>query len=232
MFMNVVAIDPSLISTAMIVNGKFFNYCREMDIYTKKGLSKWYAMCEEYMTYRLVSYTDYDSYSEGELTKLSDYDRVTNMIIDDILSNIDPSKPTRVGIEGYSFSSEHGDLIDLVTFSTLLRKKILDHVTKDLTVMSPSSLKLESCKLTYPPIDVGKKKPKFEWRNKSGVSGGSFTKREMYLAIIENDSLVDEWSNHLRSIANEVLDNKTIKKPYEDINDSFLIYILISRGLV
>ena len=29
--------------------------------------------------------------------------------------------------------------------------------SKDITVLSPSTLKLESCKLTYPAIDIGKK---------------------------------------------------------------------------
>jgi hypothetical protein len=34
------------------------------------------------------------------------------------INNIDKSLPTKIGIEGYSFSS-NGAIIDLVTFSTL-----------------------------------------------------------------------------------------------------------------
>jgi hypothetical protein len=39
--MNIVTIDPSLISTAVIVNNKMFNYCRKNNAFGKKGLTKW-----------------------------------------------------------------------------------------------------------------------------------------------------------------------------------------------
>ena len=194
---NIVAIDPSLISTAVVVSSgdtfKIYNYCRESAAYGKTGLKKWYKMAEEHVTYKFISYREYKDYSEGELIKLKDYDIVTDGIISDILSNIDPKKPTKVGIEGFSFGSVSGDLIDLVTFSTLLRKKLFDIVSQDIFVMSPSTLKLESCKLTYPPIikESGKKKITYkeEYRNNMGIPGGSFTKREIFYSIIENDNL-------------------------------------------
>ena len=194
---NIVAIDPSLISTAVVVSSgdtfKIYNYCRESAAYGKTGLKKWYKMAEEHVTYKFISYREYKDYSEGELIKLKDYDTVTDSIISDILSNIDPKKPTKVGIEGFSFGSVSGDLIDLVTFSTLLRKKLFDIVSQDIFVMSPSTLKLESCKLTYPPIikESGKKKITYkeEYRNNMGIPGGSFTKREIFYSIIENDNL-------------------------------------------
>jgi hypothetical protein len=103
------------------------------------------------------------------------------MIISDIEKNIDKSIPTKVAIEGYNFGPQVGDLIDLVTFSTLLRKKIWDYITKDITVLSQSSLKQESCKLTYKPIDIGKKKPKLEWRNHFGISGETYQKRNLLI---------------------------------------------------
>ena len=124
--MNIIGIDPSLISTGLVVNGKIFNYCRESDACNKSGLSKWFKLCEEYVNLRFIQYQKITSYSEGEISKLIDYDKITNMIISDIELNIDKSKPTKIGIEGFSFSSAYGDLIDLVTFSTLLRKKLYD----------------------------------------------------------------------------------------------------------
>jgi hypothetical protein len=229
--MNIIGIDPSLISTGLVVNGKIFNYCRESDAYNKSGLQKWYKLCDQYLSYRFIEYRKFDNYSDGELIKLKDYDKITDVIISDIENNMDKSYGTRVGIEGYSFSSSAGDIIDLVTFSTLLRKKIYDYITKDIIVFSPSTLKQEACKLTYPPKDIGKKKPKLEWRNNEGISGGSFTKKEMYLSIIENDSLIDDWAKHLKFIKEEVLQNKTIKKPYEDVNDSYLIYSILKSKL-
>lgn len=236
---NIVAIDPSLISTAIVVSSgdsfKIYNYCRESAAYGKTGLKKWYKMAEEHVTYKFITYREYKDYSEGELIKLKDYDKVTDGIISDILSNIDPKKPTKVGIEGFSFGSVSGDLIDLVTFSTLLRKKLFDIVSQDIFVMSPSTLKLESCKLTYPPIikESGKKKITYkeEYRNNMGIPGGSFTKREIFYSIIENDNLDDYWAKHCKSVKNDVLSVGSINKPYEDSDDAYLIYQVLKKKL-
>jgi hypothetical protein len=230
--MNIVAIDPSLISTALVVTSddtfKMFNYCRESSAFGKTGIKKWFKLAEQYVTYKFIEYRKFEDYSEGELIKLKDYDKITDGIIKDILDNIDTTKPTKIGIEGYSFSSTAGDIIDLVTFSTLLRKKLFDKISEDITVLSPSTLKLESCKLTYPPIikEIGGKKPRqeFIWRNTMGISGGKFTKTEMFLSIVENQIWDDYWTKHCKLSKSDILGVNTIPKPYEDLNDSFLIF--------
>ena len=234
---NIVALDPSLISTALVVSSeetfKMYNYCRESSAFGKTGIKKWFKLAEQFVTYKFITYREFTDYSEGELTKLKDYDKITDDIISDILSNIDTSKPTKIGIEGYSFSSKNGDIIDLVTFSTLLRKKIFDQISEDIIVMSPSTLKLESCKLTYPPIvsETGKKvkKVKIEYRNTLGMSGGKFTKTDMFMAIVENNKMQDFWTKHCKLVKSDVLGVATIPKPYEDVNDAFLIYNVLKK---
>ncbi len=238
--MNIVAIDPSLISTALVVTNsdtfKMFNYCRESSAFGKTGIKKWFKMAEQYVTYKFVEYREFEDYSEGEITKLKDYDKITDGIIDDILDNIDINKPTKIGIEGYSFSSTAGDIIDLVTFSTLLRKKLFDKISEDITVLSPSTLKLESCKLTYPPIikEIGGKKPRqeFIWRNTIGISGGKFTKTDMFLSIVDNNELDDFWSKHCKLSKSDILSVATIPKPYEDVNDAYLIYQILKKSQI
>ncbi len=237
--MNIVAIDPSLISTALVVSSgdtfKMYNYCRESKVYGKKGITKWFKSAEEFVNYKFIEYREFEDYSEGELTKLKDYDKITDQIIGDILLNIDDSMDTKIGIEGYNFGAQVGDLIDLVTFSTLLRKKLFDLVSEDIWVMSPSTLKLESCKLTYEPIrtEIGKKvvKIKEEYRNKIGIPGGKFTKNDMALAIIENETFNDYWSKHCKFIKDELMSVSTIQKPYEDINDAYLIYQILNKQI-
>ena len=234
---NIVALDPSLISTALVMSCgdtfKMYNYCRESSAFGKTGIKKWFKLAEQFVTYKFITYREFTDYSEGELTKLKDYDKITDDIISDILSNIDTSKPTKIGIEGYSFSSTAGDIIDLVTFSTLLRKKLFDQISEDITVMSPSTLKLESCKLTYPPIvtETGKKvkKVKIEYRNNLGLSGGKFTKTDMFMAIVDNNEMQDFWTKHCKLVKSDVLGVATIPKPYEDVNDAFLIYSVLKK---
>jgi len=225
--MNYIGLDPSLISTGMVVNGKIFNYCREKDANNKSGLSKWFRICEDKITLRYIEYREYDSYSEGELIKLKDYDKISSQIIADIEENIDKSQPTKIGIEGYSYSSDAGAIIDLVTFSTLLRKKLYDYISKDITVFSPSTLKLESCKLTYPPVNEGKKKEKWVYKNSYGVSGGSLTKHGMLMCIVDNEVLQDDWAKVCRLVKDDIMVASKVPKPFEDVNDSYLCYQVI-----
>lgn len=233
--MNIVAIDPSLISTALVVSSgetfKIYNYCRESKVFGKKGITKWFKSAEQYVTYKFIDYREFEDYSEGELTKLKDYDKITDQILEDILSNINPNLETKIGIEGYNFGAQVGDLIDLVTFSTLLRKKLFDQVSEDIWVMSPSTLKLETCKFSYEPIrkETGIKKKKIveEYRNKLGIPGGKFQKPDIFRAIVENENIDDFWSKHCKSVKEEVLTVSTTPKPYEDVDDAYLIYQII-----
>ena len=215
----------------MVVNGKLFNYCREKDAMNKSGFSKWFKYCEDKVKFRFITYRESETYSEGELLKLKDYDKISDQIINDIEENIDKTKPTKIAIEGYSYSSDAGAIIDLVTFSTLLRKKLYDYISTDITVFSPATLKLESCKLTYPPINEGKKKEKWVYKNSYGISGGSLTKHGMFMCIVDNNEIKDEWSNLCKTLKEDIMGATKVPKPFEDLNDSFLLYQIIKKNL-
>jgi hypothetical protein len=232
---NIVAIDPSLISTALVVgvgdDYKIFNYCRESKVMGKKGMTKWFKLAEEMVTYRFIDYREFGDYSSGELIKLNDYDRITDSIISDIAQQIDHALETKIIIEGYSFSSGAGDIIDLVTFSTLLRKKLYDSISRDILVISPATLKLESCKLTYTGINIGIKKEKIVWKNNSGISGGSFTKHDMFMSIVENSAINCHWGKFCRVMKTDIMQSSKVPKPFEDIIDSFLLYKILEKKM-
>ena len=65
--MNIVAIDPSLISTALVVSSgesfKIYNYCRVSKVFCKKGITKWYGLAEEFVEYKYIEYRDFEDYS-------------------------------------------------------------------------------------------------------------------------------------------------------------------------
>ena len=67
-------------------------------------------------------------------------------------------------------------------------------------------------------------------RNKIGIPGGKFTKNDMALAIIENDKLDDYWSKHCKFIKDDLTSVSTIQKPYEDVNDAYLIYQILKKS--
>lgn len=228
--MNIVAIDPSLSCTAMVVNDKKFAFVNENIVYTKRrNFNKWFELTSPLASFNLINYNDFQDYSENEVSKLEVYNHTVNAIYDTIVMNVNTNDEIQVVIEGYSYSSAAGPLIDLVTFGTLLRRKLLQDLTNYVEIISPTSLKLEAAKLTYPPITKGKKVIKYEYRNNQGVAGGKFTKTEMYKALIENDNLQNDWVKFLRIHADEILSYKNIPKPIEDLNDAQLLYFVTSN---
>lgn len=229
--MNIIGIDPSLSCTAMVVNDRKFIYAKQSHGMTEKGrIKKWFEICDTYISYEWVNYTKSHVHSDQEILKLIEYNELTDRIINDIIKNIDNDDVTKIGIEGYSHSSDVGPLIDLVTFSTLLRNKLYN-ITPDIIVLPPSSLKLAACKLTYPPIEKGVRVKKYEYRNNEGMSGGSFQKPEMYKALMENTQLQsDPWVMLLKEHASDILTMNTIPKPIEDMNDAKLLYEILKSN--
>lgn len=221
---NIVTIDPSLNCTALIINDKKYIFVNTTLAYTEtKKLTKWFALCAPYINYNILNYKLSDDYSNDEIIKLESYDTTASIIQDTITLNIDTKLETKIFIEGYSYNSAAGKLIDLVTFSTLIRKRILE-ITPYLQIIPPSTLKLEAAKFTYPPIVTGKKVKKYQYKNNEGISGGNFKKPQMAQALIENETLNCEWVQFLRTHKTEILAAKSVAKPLEDMNDAKLMY--------
>lgn len=215
--MNFIGIDISINSTAIYIEsskGSFilsFTNKKDNNIYIKEldryGVKFFYQN-------RIVS----KDYSENEVLKLKHYTEISDLILKEISDKIDQSQKTYCQIEGYSFSKNTSSILDIVGLSTLIRSRLLTISDIDMTIVSPSTLKLEACKLVYEPINVGKKKPKYEYRNDQGISGGSFKKPQMYRAMIEG-KIQSPIYNMLVSYI-ELMDRDKIPNPIEDIIDS------------
>lgn len=225
--MNIVAIDPSLSCTAVIVNDKKRVFVNDSLVTTESGkVKKWFAAAEDLCEYRThAQFENVADNSQNEINKLIHYDAISDNIINFINANIDHTVPTVCAIEGYSHSSMVGPLIDLVALSTLIRSKVIHSVDEvSLLIMTPSQLKLRAAKLTYPEIKKGKK---VEYRNKDGVAGGSFKKKEMYTALTDNQNLQCEWVTFLREHMDDIMCTASVPKPIEDINDAKLLYEIV-----
>jgi hypothetical protein len=221
---NIITIDPSLTCTAVVVNDNVLVFASPHLCWNKNHkFNKWFELADEVASIFVLSErTVEDNYSTSEIAKLVAYQHTIDTIVFNIKAIL-PEGDTKIFIEGYSYSSQAGPLIDLVTFGTLLRHKLLE-ISSNITVVSPMSLKSAAAKLTYPAIEKGKKVKKYEYRNFEGVAGGKFTKHEMLKSLIENDSLKGKWISLLKEHSEELLAMKHIPKPFEDINDAKLMY--------
>lgn len=215
---NYIGLDISLNSTAVFIengNGKFilsFTNKKDNNIYIKE-LDRYGVKFFHFN--REVS----DDYSINEILKLKHYNVISKLITDEIIKVIDLSKKTHCNIEGYSFSKNTSSILDIVSLSTLIRSSLIQSIQDiDISIISPSTLKLETCKLVYKPVNIGIKKPKFIFVNNQGISGGSFKKPQMFRAIIEGN--IDTPIYDMLVTYKDLMDREKIPNPIEDIIDA------------
>ena len=216
--MNYIGIDISLNSTAVFIENEkgrhilSFTNKKDNNIYIKEldrcGVKFFYLNRESS-----------DDYSKNEILKINHYNMISRLLTNEIIELIDVNKKTYCQIEGYSFSKNTSSILDIVSLSTLIRSSLIQSIDNmELTIISPNSLKLESCKLVYVPIDMGKKKTKLKFVNNEGISGGSFKKPHMYRAMIDGNiesPIYDMLLSH-----RDLIDRDKIPNPIEDIIDA------------
>jgi len=215
---NYIGIDISINSTAIYIESdkgmKIISFTNKKDnnVYIKE-------LNNHGVEFEHINRRKSKNYSENEVIKLRHYDEVATMILDKCNKYININENTYCQIEGYSFSKNTSSILDIVSFSTLIRSYLLKNIPRlEMSIISPSSLKLEACKLSYKPIDIGIRKPKFIYTNNDGVAGGSFKKHEMYKAILDGN--ISTPINKMLKDYIHLLDRKSIPNPIEDIIDS------------
>jgi hypothetical protein len=227
--MNIVTIDPSLVSTAVTINNRPFSIVSaNLALNKKNEYTKWFKLSEPHCDIITIdtNYKDESVYSKLEINKLETFQKTANIILELLDNHCDDAYSTLVVIEGYSYSSAAGPLIDLVTFGTLVRSVVSKREYTEVVILSPSTVKKLSAQLTYPPTQKGKK---IEYRNNQGIAGGSFKKHDMLNVLLENKEIESKWIDFLRDHQEELLAAKSIPKPIEDINDSMIMYHIVVK---
>ena len=120
-----IGLDVSKISTALCIEKN--NEIKLYSYTTQKENNKWVKATKAFINYNniIYKYDEEKDYSKSELLKIAEFDEITDLIINDILDNIDILDSTRIGIEGYSYSSKRGPIIDIVEFTSILKQKLI-----------------------------------------------------------------------------------------------------------
>ena len=230
--MTYIGIDISKNSTALCIerNNKtiLFSYT------TQKPNNIWIKDTSDFIFYRFVKY-DYKTikdYSEREMKKFDDFEKVSDLIINDIFDNVKILDSISIAIEGFSFSSAAGPIIDLVELSTLIKHKIKSRVQGmvKIKIVAPLSLKVFSCELVYEPIYITKGKRVIKKikvvQDLNGKLGKNFDKKDMFEALLFSEISLD-LIEHLKENKEAFLKNKELPKPIDDIIDSCFLKELI-----
>lgn len=220
--MNYVGIDISIDSTGVSI-------LRDDELFisnftTLKRSVGWIKKTMNYFDYEFINYTykEIDNYTECEIMKLREFDLVTDLIYNKIIGNIDIKENTLIAIEGYNYGLKGNSIIDIVTFSTLLRLKLLNvPKLKKVIVISPMTIKSFAAEFSYGFV-IDKKGKKIINRNHNGVAGGKFDKKDMMVAMLNIDCN-DKLHEILSFYKEELLKLKNIPKPWDDILDSWWI---------
>lgn len=220
--MNRIGIDISIDSTGMSIlrNDELI----VSNFTTLKSSVGWIKKTMNYFDYEFINYTykEIDNYTESEIMKLREFDYVTDLIFNKIVGNIDAEKNTLIAIEGYNYGLKGNSIIDIVTFSTLLRLKLLNVPKLDkLIVISPMSIKSLAAEIAY-GFTIDSKGKKIINRNHNGIAGGKFDKKDMMEAIL-NFKSGDKVYEILSKYKDDLLKLKNIPKPWDDILDSWWI---------
>ena len=219
-----IGIDASKISTAMCLDDKLFSYT------TEKDSNKWVKATNDIINYRHINYQyrEIEDYSKREISKLHEFDGVSDQIINDILDNGKLLESINIAIEGYSYSSDTGHIIDLCEFTAILKHKILKRLQGYVLVeiISPLALKTRSCELVYPPkIElVGKRviKEKKSIVNSKGKLGKDFDKWDMFYCFLDSN-ISSKFKDYLNFYKNEITGLKKLPKPFDDLIDSIFL---------
>lgn len=211
-----IGIDISLKSTAMCID-----IDEEKHLFIYSVLSKdykWNKLIKDVVNIKQIEYNEY----YVDIEKLKDYDIITDYIVNDIIKTCKIFEDDiSILIEGFNYSLKRTNIIiDIVEFSTILKYKIFKYIKNvHIDIISPKTLKLGTCNIVYGLKHITDKN-KIS-RNKDGIPGGNFEKKEMFLSLMDYDIKLpfkDIMTLHKDSILSK--NNKIIKKPYDDIIDS------------
>lgn len=239
--MNIVGIDISVNSTGIsIFRGDetiLLNFTT-----TKKNYT-WIQQTLEHIDFEFInySYPDIKDYSEKEIIKLREFDKVSELIYNKVYGNIDKSEKTYICIEGYNFGfkQQSNSIIDIVTLSTLIRKKLFDGIPnlEMILILSPKSIKSEVARMVYGTTTIEtvnkkgvKKSTTTINKNPDGVSGGNFDKHAMMKALI-NFNFDTKLTKFLNENKDDLLKMKNIPKPFDDVIDS-IFNMLVLKDII
>lgn len=227
--MNLIGIDISIDSTAVSILRRNDDLIIS-NFTTLKKNSKWIKKTMVSIDYEFIDYTykDIDNYTECEIMKLREYDHVTNLIYDKISSNIDKKDKSLIAVEGFNYGLKGNSIIDIVSFSTILKLKLLNiYNLEKIIIVSPMTLKSFACEISYGYI-IDKKGKKIINKNHNGISGGKFDKNDMIKSFF-NMNQTDKLSIILNKYKDEILRLKHVCKPFDDIIDSNFLMLSLKN---
>ena len=138
----IVGIDFSINSTAMAIkepngNIELFSFVADY----KKGTRKFRVHNELSTMVDVQGYAKCIGSEDDQTKKLRNADTLSELI----LLKLEGRCPQEIRMEGYSFGSKGNAFIDLITFNTFLKVKLIQKYGHVIKIIPPKSLKKQFC---------------------------------------------------------------------------------------
>jgi len=218
--MRIAGIDQSITSTSICLTD---GHHERFILFGKEKKGKWWDSVSTVATQEVCQYDYPEGYSEQDTYKVHEYGKTAERIAE----VVHQFNPDIVAIEGYSYSSQAGDLIDLVTFGSALRRAIISR-GMNLIVFAPTELKSKACALAYGTDKKGVPRRPVRDGEKAGLAGGKFTKKEM-LEAMAHFAPTCQMMSALGNMAQEAMALASVPKPLDDMVDSWWLSRVSAR---
>ena len=144
--MSIIAIDFSINSTAICIQHKkgleWFNFVSNLNL-DRKPFSVHKELVDSSENVHVIGYERNKpkdlEYSDEQSWKLANANCLSYTIMNTIAPYID--EESVFAFEGYSYGSKGNSFIDLITYNTFLKSKILRVCQNDIRVLAPKSVK-------------------------------------------------------------------------------------------
>ena len=144
--MSLISIDFSINSTALCIQHKdgleWFNFVSNYNP-SRKAFSVHKELSESSSNVHIIGY-ERDKpkdlpYSEEQSWKINNANHLSYIILNAIAPYVD--EESVFAFEGYSYGSKGNSFIDLITYNTFLKSKIVRICQNDIRVLAPKSVK-------------------------------------------------------------------------------------------
>ena len=199
--MNLVAIDFSINSTAVCVSTPdkihWFNFVSNLDLNRKPF--KTHKDLDE-LGLNIIGYERNKpkdlTYTQEQSFKINNANQLSYCIINALAPFID--EDTLFGIEGYSYGSKGNSFIDLISYNTFLKSKIMRVSKRDILVFAPKTVK------------------KF-------FTGNGNAGKPMMVQSFQNSESTELMNDPLQEYVKRGDFGDNIPKPIDDLVDAFAI---------
>lgn len=223
--MIVIGIDISPTSTAVFINGTtqhLLNYS------TQKPNNKYIKLLENFVQFYFIEYNKTEKYSEKEILKAKVYYDISNQITNSLQSMLPNNADLHFVIEGHSYSSQAGHIIDVATITGMIKSNLFRFFpSATLHLISPISLKLMVAELVYgcTIIEVGRRVIRQEKRintNHLNTPPNKYQKTDMIMALHDYKcnipAIFDQFMIENYGMLSKL---KSLPKPIDDLVDAF-----------